>query len=65
MTIAETFKSISNFKIDYLRLGKKTLPEHIAIDNKVIGFLHTDGNAFTARIRNFNELVITNKTTKF
>lgn len=65
MTIAETFKSISNFKIDYLRLGKKTLAEHIAIDNKVIGFLHTDGNPFTARIRNFNELVITNKTTKF
>ena len=48
-------------EIDYLRLGKHTLPEHLVLTGKrkvAIGFLQTDGGSFTSRIKNWNELVI-------
>ena len=52
-----------------MRLGKKVLPEHFQFKIKnqeyVIGFLHIGGGAFTTRIKNFNELVISYPRTKF
>ncbi|CAN2041747.1 3'-5' exonuclease [Candidatus Magnetomoraceae bacterium gMMP-15] len=67
--IVTTYKTISKLKIEYLRLGQKTLPEHILIKTKAnsfaAGFLHEGGGAFTSRIKNFNELVINYKDVKF
>jgi DNA polymerase III epsilon subunit-like protein len=68
-TIAEAFKTIKSFEIDYLRLGKKKIPEHLVVINQAksfaIGFLQTDGSAFTSRIKNYNELVIINRDIEF
>ena len=68
-TITEAFKSINNLEIDHLRLGKKKLPEHLAIENKsnktCIGFLQVSNTSFTARIKNWNSLVIEHKDTNF
>jgi DNA polymerase III epsilon subunit-like protein len=69
IAIAEAFKTINIFDIDCLRLGKKTLPEHILIRNQAqsfaIGFLQTDGTSFTSRIKNYNELLLINKDIEF
>ncbi|MEW6491424.1 MAG: exonuclease domain-containing protein [Cyanobacteriota bacterium] len=69
VTIAEAFKEIKSFEIDYLLLGKKKLPEHLVIRNQsksfFIGFLQVDGGAFTSRIKNCNELVKNNKDIRF
>jgi hypothetical protein len=68
-TILDAFKTIKQFDLDFLRLGKKELPEHLLIKAKehsfVIGFLHNSGNAFTGRIKNFNELVIHYRDIRF
>ncbi|MCU0525259.1 MAG: exonuclease domain-containing protein [Elainella sp. Prado103] len=64
-TIAEAFKLIKPFTIDYLRLGKRTLPEHLMLVGRrkvAIGFLQIDGGAFTSRLKNWNELVVTDRT---
>ncbi len=69
MTITEAFKTISNLEIDHLRLSRLTIPAHLVIRtnsiNLCIGFLHTSGNSFTARIRNWNRLLINHQDTKF
>ncbi|MDM8566017.1 3'-5' exonuclease [Candidatus Halobeggiatoa sp. HSG11] len=67
ITITGAFKPFRQLEIDQLRLGKKAIPEHIFIKNKsqVIGFLHTSGAGFTARMKNFNQLVINNKNIDF
>src|SRR5919199_592060 len=69
MTIAEAFKDINDFEIDVLRLGKKTLPEHLVMRNHsqsfFIGFLQVDGKSFTSRLKNCNDLVINNKDIQF
>jgi len=56
VTILETF----HIPFEHLPLGKKALPELLLIPSKkqVIAFLHRTGTAFTARIKNFNELVL-------
>lgn len=68
-TIVEAFKTIKNIETEYLRLGKKKLPEHIVIktnDQSIcVGFLQISGSPFTTRIKNFNSLVIANKDIKF
>ena len=67
--ILESFQLLQHFAINQMRLGKKVLPEHFQFKIKnqeyVIGFLHIGGGAFTTRIKNFNELVISYPRTKF
>ena len=67
--ITEAFKSINSIEIDHLRWGKKKLPEHLLIKNKsertCIGFLQVGSTSFTARIKNWNSLVVEHKNTNF
>jgi DNA polymerase III epsilon subunit-like protein len=67
--ITEAFQLSGNFTIDYLRFGKKKLPEHLVIQHpnqrQAIAFLNLDGTFFTNRIKNFNELVILHKDIQF
>jgi hypothetical protein len=59
--IAEAFKLHKALEFEPLRLGKNKLPEHFRIRTAqqefVIGFLNASGSSFTARIKNFNQLV--------
>ncbi len=67
--IAENLQNAFDFKFDYLRLGKKSLPQHLLISKQkkqiCIGFININGTAFASRIKNYNELIINNKTIKF
>lgn len=70
VTIMEAFKSYdSSRELDHLVLGKKKIPINLLIiKDKVklaIGFLNIGGSAFTSRIKNFNQLVISNRHIKF
>ncbi|MDX8377583.1 MAG: 3'-5' exonuclease [Mariprofundales bacterium] len=69
LSICDVLKSIMSFKLDYLRLGKRKLPEHVLIKTKgkmaVIGFIHLDASSFTPRIKNFNQLVINHQDMGF
>ena len=62
-TIMEAFQ----VDLDHLRLGSKTLPEHILITakNQVIAFLNLNGSTFTSRIKNFNQLTINHPDYQF
>lgn len=67
-TIAQAFSLLIPLEIDYLRLGKRVLPEHLELigTRKVaIGFLQTDGSGFTSRIKNWNELLITDRSIQY
>lgn len=59
----------TKIEINQLVLGKRKLPEHLLISNNnihnVIGFLNVNGAGFTARLGNFNELVIAHPQYKF
>ena len=65
----EVFKTVKKIETDYLRLGKKKIPEHLLIKTQkqsfVVGFLHLGGSTFTHRIKNFNQLVINYKEIRF
>lgn len=67
--IAEAFKLCQDLEFYPLRLGKSKLPEHFCLKTAqqefVIGFLNAGGSAFTARIKNFNQLVASHPRTKF
>lgn len=67
--IVGAFQKLQQIDIGQLRLGKKSLPEHLQlkIDDRtfVIGFLHVNGNSFMSRIRNFNQLVTDNPKMQF
>jgi Cdc6-like AAA superfamily ATPase len=68
--IIQAFKIYDfTLKSDQLNLGKKTLPNHLLIINDqgqyVIGFLNVSGAGFTARIKNFNQLVSSHHQIKF
>ena len=67
-TITQAFQLILPLEIDYLRLGKRTLPEHLVLIGKrkvAIGFLQIDGSSFTSRIKNWNELVVSDRSTHY
>ena len=68
-TIAQAFKNIKDFELNSLRLGSRRLPEHLVIQSEhqsiAIGFLQINGGSFTARIQNWNELVLRQKDTSF
>jgi DNA polymerase III epsilon subunit-like protein len=59
----------TKIEINQLVLGKRKLPEHLLISrkniNNVIGFLNINSAGFTARLGNFNELVIAHPQYKF
>ena len=67
--IAEAFKLHQDLEFYPLRLGKSKLPEHFKIRTAqqefVIGFLNGSGTAFTARLKNFNQLVVHHPEIKF
>lgn len=65
-TILSTFDSVCPVTIEHLRLGKRILPEHLAIGNRqVIGFLHVNGSSFTSRIKNYCELSVEHPKLQF
>lgn len=67
-TIAEAFREVKPFEIEYLQLGKRTLPEHLVLlgNRKVaVGFLQIDGGAFTSRIKNWNEALMNDRTIQY
>ncbi|ALG67262.1 exonuclease domain-containing protein [Beggiatoa leptomitoformis] len=55
--------------IDCLYYGKKVIPENITITTEknvfVVGFLYAVGTSFTARLKNFNDLVLQHKEYRF
>ncbi|MGL5035274.1 MAG: exonuclease, partial [Microcystaceae cyanobacterium] len=67
--ILEALQPLKNFTIDYLRLGKKRVPEHLVIQSanrfSGIAFLNLDSGTFTARLKSFNELVVLHKEVDF
>jgi len=67
--ILEAFKVHQDLEFAPLRLGKSKLPEHFQIKTAqqefVLGFLNASGATFTARIKNFNQLVVSHPKTKF
>lgn len=66
--ILQNFKLIRELELDHLRLGKRTLPEHVLVNATqpfVIGFLQVSPSQFVTRIKNFNELVINHKNIRF
>ena len=58
-----------NIDLDTLSLGKRALPDHLLciVNGKqtCIGFSNSDGNSFTSRIQNWNQLVIQNSNIQF
>ncbi|MCI5135886.1 MAG: hypothetical protein D3920_12620 [Candidatus Electrothrix sp. AW2] len=73
-------RPLYGFQLDYLRLGKRKLPEHVVVDHQqkkerkergdrpkkaVVAFLHADAFAFASRIKNFNQLVVQHKDIGF
>ena len=69
VAIAEAFKCLRTFETSFLRLQKRKIPEHLVIRTRtprVVGFLHTEsGTGFTARIGNFNQLVVAHPELRF
>lgn len=68
ITIAEAFKTLKDFQLDYLQLGKRKLPEHLVLQAQrqiAVGFLQIEGSAFTGRLKNWNELVLSHKEVHF
>ncbi|BAQ62631.1 hypothetical protein GM3708_3037 [Geminocystis sp. NIES-3708] len=69
-TILEAYQTIEpSLEINQLMLGKRKLPEHLAIINKngtnIIAFLNISAAGFAARLGNFNELVVSSPKHKF
>lgn len=69
LTITRELRNFEQFDVQELRLGKRTLPEHLRIQKlkkgNVLAFLHADGRSFTPRIRNFNQLMINHSDLNF
>ncbi|MCI5146245.1 MAG: hypothetical protein D3923_12125 [Candidatus Electrothrix sp. AR3] len=67
--ILNAIQPFRHFKLEYLRLGKRKIPEHVVIKSKskkaAVAFLHVDAFSFAHRIKNFNQLVINHKNIKF
>ena len=68
LLLVKAWNQFKPFKIDYLHLSKRALPEHLMLvfpkqENspelkRVVGFLHAEGSSFTSRLKNLNELVV-------
>ncbi len=72
-TIIQAIEQFHLLETDYLRMGKKKLPEHILFKLSVknttetflIGFLQVSGVSFAARIKNISELAINHRNVRF
>ena len=57
---SKTYKN--SYKKEYLKYGKKKLPEHILLQKNekkiVFAFLYVDKRSFTSRIENLNHLIL-------
>jgi len=66
--LVKAWNQFKAFKIDYLHLSKRALPEHLMLVfpkqegcaevKRVVGFLHVEGGSFSPRMKNLNELVV-------
>ncbi|MDD2815756.1 MAG: 3'-5' exonuclease [Thiotrichaceae bacterium] len=66
--LVKAWNQFKAFKIDYLHLSKRALPEHLMLVfpkqegcpevKRLVGFLHAEGTSFTSRLKNLNELVV-------
>ncbi|TVU53123.1 MAG: DNA polymerase III [Arthrospira sp. PLM2.Bin9] len=69
MSIVSAFTNRYPMKVEQLSFGKLTIPEHLCIktgqQTYVLAFLHGSGSAFTARMKNFNRLVLAHKKMRF
>ena len=70
LAMTEAFNTLlKKLDVDCLKLGKRTLPEHLLINTPTqsyaIGFLQVSDMAFPARIKSFNELVVSNPEIDF
>ncbi len=65
--ILDALQNLEDMEISVLRLGRRVLPEHLYLSDRqqVIGFLQSSGTACTARLKNFNELVISHPEIHF
>lgn len=67
--IVEAFNRFENIRIDQLRYGKIKLPDNLLIETSTkkygIAFLNGSGNTFTGRIKNFNQLVVSEPAIQF
>ncbi|WP_202950263.1 3'-5' exonuclease [Gloeocapsa sp. PCC 73106] len=67
--IATAFLKVQSAQIEVLSMKKLALPEHLVISKRnianVLAFLHRDSSSFTARIKNFNQLVVNHPHLQF
>ncbi|PSO48914.1 MAG: exonuclease [Cyanobacteria bacterium SW_9_44_58] len=67
--IAQGFQYLTSLEMQTLKLGKKKLPDHVVVkkgkSGNVLGFLQIAGSAFTARLKNFNQLVVSHPNLNF
>jgi len=68
--ICNGYHQIRPIKISTLRLGNKRVPDNVLIDGigrrLCVAFLHVENaNSITARLRNFNQLVMSHRKTQF
>jgi hypothetical protein len=67
--ILDALQPSYGFRQEYLRLGKRKLPEHVVVHTEekraAVAFLNTDAYSFAPRIKNFNQLVVENKDILF
>jgi len=67
--IAQGFQYLTSLEMQTLKLGKKKIPDHLVLKKgkkgNVLGFLQIAGSAFTARLKNFNQLVVSNPNFNF
>ncbi len=66
--LVKAWNAYKTFKIEYLHLRKRLLPEHLMLvfpktptqaeQKRVAGFLHSEGRTFTTRMKNLNELLV-------
>ncbi len=69
-TILRALDREGGMKMSKFRYGVRKLPPHVLVrgangKKAAAGFLHRDGNAFSARIDNFNSIVKLNPGTRF
>ena len=61
--------STKEYKKDYLKFGKKKLPENIILEKNgkrvLVAFLYANSKSFTDRLKNLNHLVLENKNMEF
>jgi Cdc6-like AAA superfamily ATPase len=73
--LVKIWQEYKSFKIEYLHLRKRLLPEHIVLvfpkegdipeQKRFVGFLHGEGAGVTTRLKNLNTLVVSHSDVLF